>query len=250
MVHLLPLPGSPRFAPPIDRAIEAALRDARAIESGGADGIVFENFGDVPFAKHAAPETIAAMTRVITEVVRETRLPFGVNVLRNDGVAALGIAAATGASFIRVNVLAAAMLTDQGIVEGEAAAVLRKRKELGTNALVFADHLVKHAVQLAPADAVQSAKDLRLRALADAIIVTGKETGAEADSEMFELLRAAVDAPLLVGSGLTAENAPLFGRIADGAIVGTSIKAGGEVGREVDARRVEQLLRRFKSGGR
>jgi membrane complex biogenesis BtpA family protein len=205
MVHLLPLPGAPLFGGSIDAVIETALRDARAIEKGGADGMIVENFGDRPFfKKRVPPETIASMTRVIVEIRRDTRLPLGVNVLRNDAHAALAIAAATGAAMIRINVHTGAMLTDQGIVEGEAAETLRRRPQ---GVAIFADLLVKHAVPLAPVDPIQAARDLRVRGLADAIIITGAETGAAADSEMLETLREAIDAPLIVGSAMTAENA-------------------------------------------
>src|SRR2546429_1501958 len=111
MVHLEALPGAPLFRGSIGVVIEAAMADAKALADGGCDGIVFENFGDRPFHKHVSAETIAAMTRVIADV--RPKLPFGVNVLRNDARAAIAIAAATGAQFIRINVHVGAMATDQ-----------------------------------------------------------------------------------------------------------------------------------------
>src|SRR6185436_16040525 len=114
MVHLQPLPGAPLFGGSIDAVVDAAVRDARAIREGGADGLVFENFGDKPFFKNrVGAETVAAMTRVIVEATREVSLPFGVNVLSNDALSALAIAAATGAAFIRVNVHTGVMFADQ-----------------------------------------------------------------------------------------------------------------------------------------
>jgi len=227
----------------LDEVIEDALRDARAIADGGCDGFFVENFGDRPFTRgRVEAETVAAMARVIAELAREVRLPFGVNVLRNDTQSALAIAAATGASCIRVNIHTGAMLTDQGIIEGDAYATLRKRAALAPNVLIFADHLVKHAVPLAESDPMQTAKDLRERGLADAIIVTGAETGAAVDPTRLRALREAIpDAPLLVGSGLTAENASQFAD-ADGAIVGTSLKREGHV----DPSRVEAVVTAFK----
>lgn len=239
MVHLQPLPGAPLFGGSIEAVIEAAAADARALAP--CDGIVFENFGDRPFGKTAGKETIAAMTRVIADVVRETRMPFGVNVLRNDAAGALAVAAATGAAFIRINVHSGAMLTDQGIIEGQAAETMRLRAAIAPNVAIFADHLVKHATPIGPIDIEQSARDLRERGLADAVIVSGRETGAEVDGARFEAVRRALDAPLLIGSGLTAANAHQFAD-ADGAIVGTSIKTGGCV----DRARVEQLIAAFK----
>ena len=241
MVHLAPLPGAPLFEGSLDGVIEAALLDARAIVAGGAAGLIVENFGDRPFFATRVPaETVAAMTRVVAEIASEVSIPIGVNVLRNDARSALAVAAATGASFIRVNVHTGAMVTDQGVIEGDAAETMRVRAALAPSVFVFADHLVKHAVPLAPAEPVQVAKDLRLRGLADALIVTGAETGAAADPKMIEVLREAVDAPLIVGSGLTADNAASF-HAADAAIVGTSIKREGRVDRE----RVAAIVRAF-----
>src|SRR5438552_14116094 len=142
MMHLRALPGAPLFGGSLDQVIETAMADDNALAAGGCDGIVFENFGDRPFHKHVNPETIAAMTRVIAEV--RPRLPFGVNVLRNDARAAIAIAAATGAQFIRINVHVGAMATDQGIIEGEAADTLRLRALIAAEVLIFADYLVKH----------------------------------------------------------------------------------------------------------
>jgi membrane complex biogenesis BtpA family protein len=247
MIHLGALPGAPRFVS-LDAVIADAMRDARAIREGGCDGFVVENFGDRPFTRgRAEAETVAAMARVIAEVVRETKLPFGVNVLRNDASSALAIAAATGAAFIRVNVHTGAMVTDQGIIEGDAYATLRKRAALAPDVLIFADHLVKHATPLGAVDVIQSAKDLRHRGLADALIVSGAETGAPADAARLATLRAALeDTPILLGSGLSEENAGAFG-VADGAIVGTSVKIDGHVDAAVDAARVERLVRAFKT---
>jgi membrane complex biogenesis BtpA family protein len=181
------------------------------------------------------------MTRVICEV--KPKVPFGVNVLRNDVHAALAIAAATGAAFVRVNVHTGAMLTDQGIIEGEAAETLRRRAALAPEVLIFADHFVKHAVPMGGVDPIQSAKDLRFRGLADAILVTGAETGLPPDAGSVAKLREAVDAPILIASGLSEENVAELAD-ADGAIVGTSIKSGDAV----DRGRVARLVVRWRDG--
>ena len=238
MVHLGPLPGAPSFTS-LDDVLALAMHDAQAIVAGGCDGLVIENFGDRPFTRgRVEAETVAAMTRVVTEIAREVRVPFGINVLRNDALSALAIAAATGAAFVRVNIHTGAAVTDQGIIEGDAYATLRKRAALAPDVLIFADYLVKHATPMGQV----SARDLRLRGLADAIIITGRETGAVADPGMIRELREDVDAPLLVGSGLSAENTSRFAD-ADGAIVGTSIKTDGRV----DRARVEALARAWKA---
>jgi membrane complex biogenesis BtpA family protein len=247
MVHVAALPGAPGYAGSMQAVVDAALRDARALRDGGCDAIAFENFGDWPFFKDCVPaETVAALTRVIGDVSREVALPFGVNVLRNDAASAMAIAAATGAAFIRVNVHTGAMLTDQGIIEGRAAETLRKRAALAAGVLIFADHMVKHALPMVAADEIQAAKDLRQRGLADAIIVSGAATGAEPDRAKFARLRGTLsDTPILIGSGLTEANAATFAD-ADGAIVGTSIKIDGCVEAAVDPDRVARLAAAFK----
>jgi uncharacterized protein len=245
MVHLRALPGAPG-ATPIDRTIDRALRDLESLEQGGVSAIMVENFGDRPFfATNVPPETIAAMTRVVTEMRSATSLPIGVNILRNDAHAALAVAVATGAAFLRVNILVGAMVTDQGIIEGAAASLLRKRAELGSSVAIFADHLVKHAVPLGSPDPLQLAKDLRLRGLADALVVTGTETGAAADPERIRQLRESIDAPLLVGSGISETNAHRYSE-ADGVIVGTSVKKDGDVNAAVDAARVLAVVSAFR----
>jgi len=247
MVHVAALPGAPMYGGSIQAIVDAALRDARALRDGGCDAIAFENFGDRPlFKEHVPAETIAALTRVIVEVVAEVKMPFGVNVLRNDAASAISIAAATGAAFIRINVHTGAMLTDQGIIEGRAADTLRKRAAIAPDTLIFADHMVKHATPMVPLDEIQAAKDLRHRGFADAIIVSGAETGAEPDRASFARVHEALSGtPILIGSGLTEANAGTFAD-ADGAIVGTSIKIDGRVEAPVDSDRVKRLVAAFK----
>lgn len=247
MLHLAPLPGAPLYEGSLEGVLVRALADVEALASGGVDAIAIENFGDRPFRKNRVePETIAAMTRIITEIAHSMALPFGVNVLRNDASAALAIAAATGAAFIRVNVHTGAVLADQGIIEGEAAETLRRRAAFAPEVLIFADHDVKHATSLVPHDPIQSARDLRLRGLADVLVVSGPETGAPTDPSRCERLREALpDVPLVIGSGLTAENAAAYA-VVDGAIVGTSIKRGGEVSAPVDRDRVARVVAAFR----
>ena len=232
----------------MDEIIDAAVRDAKAIEAGGCAGWVVENFGDRPFTRgRVEAETVAAMTRVIAEIASEVKLPIGVNVLRNDAHAALAIAAATGAAFIRVNVHTGAVVADQGIIEGEAADTLRLRASLAKDVAIFADHRVKHSAPIGETSPMQAAKDLRHRGLADALIISGVETGAAADRYVLAALRETVDAPVLIGSGVTASNATDYAD-AEGVIVGTSIKQRADVDAAVDAARLEKLVRAFRGG--
>jgi uncharacterized protein len=241
MVHLAALPGAPDFAD-MSAVVERALADAAALAYGGVHGIMIENFGDAPFFPGTVPpETVAALTRATVEVRRATTLPIGVNVLRNDARAALGIAAATGAAFIRVNVHVGAMLTDQGWISGMAHDTLRTRVALGADVAILADVLVKHAVAPAGLSAADAARDCWERGRADALIVSGAATGVAAPADRLAEVRSAVPAaPLLIGSGLTAGNSADLLAHADGAIVGSTLKGADGA---VDVDRVRALMK-------
>jgi len=245
MVHLPSLPGSPRWDGSMARVVASALADARALIEGGVDALLVENFGDAPFTPgRVEPATVAAMSVVAAEVRRALPgAPLGVNVLKNDARAALAVAAAVGAEFIRVNVHAGAVLADQGIVQSDAYGTLRDRRLLGVDVAIFADVGGKHAVPLAPVELEQTARDLVHRSLADALVVSGPATGQATPLAEVKRVRSAVpNVPLLIGSGVTAETAAELLSVADGLIVGTSVKRDGDVERPVDRARVEKLV--------
>lgn len=244
VVHLAPLPGSPRGGAPLAVIVDAAVRDAEAYRDGGATALIVENFGDAPFRKGAVdPHTVAAMALAVHAVAAAVSLPVGVNVLRNDAQAALGIAAMAGGSFVRVNVHTGVMVTDQGIVEGEADRSLRYRRELGASVAIWADLLVKHAIPLGDQTLEDVARDAVERGLADAVILTGVATGRPPSPDDARRVRDVLPGtPIYVGSGVTAGNARAFLPAATGFIVGTWAKLDGKVGNPVDADRVRRLI--------
>lgn len=244
MVHLKALPGAPRYENNLSAVIDAALADANALEQGGVDGIMIENFFDAPFFKeHVPPETVAAMSRVVTTIRQKTKIPLGVNVLRNDGISALAIAAACDAQFVRINIISWAMLADQGIIEGRAAEIARYRKMLGANVLIFTDCLTKHAVALAPQQMEWVALDTWERGGADALVISGKATGYATDlGDVIAARKGVPDAPLLIGSGVTLENVSDFLPLVDGVLVGTSLKVDGRVENTVDVARARAVV--------
>jgi membrane complex biogenesis BtpA family protein len=248
VVHLQPLPGAPRAAGPLEAVLERARTDARALAEGGCDGLIVENFGDAPFLPGpVGPETVAALAVAARELA-SLGLPLGVNVLRNDARAALGIAAVTGARFIRVNVHTGVMATDQGLIEGRAHETLRLRRALGADVKVFADVQVKHAAPVGPRDVAQAVRDAVHRGLADAVIVTGPGTGQAVDLAELRAARAAAGpgTPLFAGSGVTAATAREVLALADGAIVGTAFERDGVSGNPVDVARVRALVQAAK----
>lgn len=227
MVHLGPLPGSPAYDGDLDGTIAAAAADAEILTEAGFDGIMVENFGDAPFFADDAPKvTIASITRAVNAVYEASRLPIGVNVLRNDGLGALAVAAATPATFIRVNVLSGTMYTDQGPIVGNAAEIARMRAAVCPDVAVMADVFVKHATPPAGLTLVDATHDLVERAGADAVIVSGVGTGSAADLEDLRTVAETSDLPVFLGSGVSIDNVEAMLSVAHGAIVGTSIKVG------------------------
>lgn len=247
VIHLDPLPGSPRFGGDLPAVIDGASRDAEALARAGFDAVIVENFGDAPFFRgRVGVETVASMAVICDAVRRASSLPLGVNVLRNDGESAFAIAAATGARFIRVNVLVGARVTDQGLIEGDAATLLRARMRMGAAGVsIAADVDVKHSVPLgaralSPEDEALEAVE---RALADAVIVTGSRTGSEADVAVIERVRKAVPhTPVWLGSGARHETAEAWLRYVDGIIVGSALRADGRAGGRIDAERARTFV--------
>jgi len=244
VVHLLPLPAAPRGSAGFEVVRTRALHDAEALARGGADGAMLENFGDAPFAPDRVdPHVVAAMAVLAAEITRTfPELRLGINVLRNDARAALGIAAIVNAEWVRVNVLAGAAVTDQGVIEGRAHEWLRYRRELGARVQLVADVHVKHARPLAGGHIADAAADLYRRAGADVLIVTGSATGAPADDDDVNAVRAAVpEAPVWLGSGVSFASAPRWRERVHGAIVGTALHQGNDVRAPLSREAVQRM---------
>ena len=243
MVHLEPLPGSPGFRGDFEAVLARACADAQVLQAAGFDGVVVENFGDAPFFGDDVPDvTVAVMTRAVTAVIEAAAIPVGVNVLRNDARAALAIAAATGAAFIRVNVLSGTMYTDQGPIIGNAAEVARTRAVLCPDVAVLADVFVKHATPPPGLTLESAAHDLADRGGADALIVSGTGTGSPLDIRDLRRVRAATRIPLFAGSGVTPATVAEILAIADGVIVGSALKEGGAARGPVDPERAAAFI--------
>jgi membrane complex biogenesis BtpA family protein len=247
MVHLPALPGAPGFDG--DRAAirERAVEDAEALVAGGMDAVLVENFGDAPFHPGEVPRhTLTELTALVGAVRRAVDVPVGVNVLRSDGPGAVAVAAATGASFVRVNVHTGARVTDQGVVEGQAHETLRLRDRLEAT-----DVEVKHSAPLGDRPVDEVARETVERGGADGLVVSGPATGEPVDTARLERVAsvtAATGVPLVVGSGTTPETVAELLDVADAAVVGTALKQAGEVTAPVDRARVERLVAAARGG--
>ena len=249
VVHLQPLPGSPAWRGDLEALLRFAVKDALAYQKGAADALFIENFGDIPFTKGCVgPETVAAMAAAGRAIRAAVRLPFGFNVLRNDARAALALCAACGGKFVRINVHTGAMLTDQGIIEGNAYETLRYRQRLCPQVKIFADVHVKHAAPLGNWTIEDAARDTVDRGLADALIVSGAGTGLATQlADVQRVRRTAPTTKILLGSGVTTANVRDFLPVADGFIVASSLKLRGHLPNPVDPKRVAALARAIRT---
>lgn len=234
-LHLKPLPGSPEFED-LEDVIDHAVRNAKKLEEGGVDAIIVENFNDRPFLMEVGKETVAAMTVVAKEVRDSVSIPIGINVLRNDGIAAASIAKAVKADFIRVNQLFFPSFTPEGIAQPIAGELFRFIRSIKLRVMVFADIQVKHAVHFAGIEEyIENAE----RSLADAFVVTGETTGKPPKPSLVKRVAETLRAPIIVGSGITPENIDKFRKYAYAFIVGSYFKRGDEI----DVERVRRLCK-------
>lgn len=257
VIHLPALPGAPRSSLSAAECARVAAADARALAAAGFDAIIVENFGDAPFfATKVPPVTVAAMTAcavAVRDAAPSTAL--GINVLRNDAEAALAVAVASGASFVRINVHIGARVTDQGVIQGDAATTLRLRRALGGDAIaIWGDVDVKHSAPLGPPRPIaQEVEDLVKRGGAAAVLVTGEGTGKGVDVEKLATVKRvarAANAPVLVASGATIDSLPTLAANADGVIVGTALRKGYVPGGAIDGDLAKEFAEAFRASFR
>ncbi|MFX1521804.1 MAG: BtpA/SgcQ family protein [Promethearchaeota archaeon] len=241
VVHLPALPGSPQFSKDLEGICKFAITDARTLEEGGCDGIIIENYWDQPFLEKMAVETVASLTKIAFEIKRNVSLPIGISALRNDPFAGLAIAHAIGGKFIRVNVYIGAAVVGIGIVQGCAAELQRYRNKLRSDVKIFADIDVKHATPLVKVPIEREAREAAFRGNADGLIVTSEETGSPPELEIVKRVKNAVsNIPVIVGSGVNSNNVQELLKVADGAIVGSSLKQN--ITSPIDANKVRLLV--------
>jgi hypothetical protein len=247
MIHLKPLPGAPHFTGGnLHPVLEAALADADALYEGGVDGLIVENAWDLPFSKpeDIGFETVAAMSVIVDRIIQHSKLPVGINILANGAIQSLAVARATGARFVRVNQWVNAYVANEGFIEGPSAKALRYRTFIkGDDIKIFADVHVKHGAHAIVAD--RSVPEQTRDAVffdADVLIATGQRTGDETPVEEVTSIQSATLLPVIVGSGLSTQNASALMEKADGAIIGSSIKYDELWWNPVEVERVRKLM--------
>lgn len=247
MIHLLPLPGAPRYGGSVARIVEAACAEADLYAAAGIDSLMLENMHDAPYLNgRADAETVAAATAACAAVrARHPRARIGLQLLAGANREALSVALAAGLDFIRAEGFVFAHVADEGIIESCAGELLRHRARLRAEGIaVFADLKKKHAAHAITSD-VTLAETAEAAAFfgADGVIVTGAATGkAAAPADVAEA--ACGGLPVYVGSGLTPENLGDYAG-ADGYIVGSYFKKDGHWMNPIDRARVERFRAAF-----
>jgi membrane complex biogenesis BtpA family protein len=249
MVHFPPLPGTPLYddreslRPILDRV----LHDVEALQAGGVDGLMFCNENDRPYVMQADPVVVAVMARVIGEILPTIKVPFGVDVLW-DPVAAIAIAKATGGQWVR-EVFTGIYASDMGLWDTRCGEALRYRKQIdaGHIRLLF-NICAEFAAPLGGRDVADVARSVAFSSLPDALCVSGSMTGSTVDLNDLARVKAAVPGMVvLANTGTTAANIAEQLSVADGAVVGTSLKRDGVTWNPVDVARVRAFMAAVKA---
>jgi hypothetical protein len=244
MAHIGALPGTPLYdaGRGMDGLIENVARDVEKLQAGGVHAIMFGNENDRPYRFTATPETLAAMTAVVTAIKPTLRIPFGVNYLW-DPTASIAIACATGAAFAR-EIFTGLFASDMGLWRPNAADALALRRNLGRPDLKLLFNInAEFASSLDARPIEMRAKSAVFSSLADAILVSGPLTGHAVDASDLKKVRDAVPTtPLFANTGVRIDNVRDIFAIADGCVIGTHFKVDGDTWNPVDGERVKRFM--------
>ena len=249
MAHLPPLPGTPLYdrTAGVRGIVEAVKRDVHVLLEADVDAIMFCNEGDRPYQLKAGPEGAAVLARVVTECAPSDR-PYGVDFLW-DPVCALGVAVATGASFMR-EVVTGFYESDMGPWAGDAAALLRERRRLDADDVaVFMNVTPEFASTVGTRSPAQVARSVAVSSIPDAILVSGPMAGAEPHVEAVAAVREAVpqEIPVILNTGAKAGLIDRYWDVVDGCIVGSDLKVDGYTWNPVDPVRAADFVAAVRS---
>ncbi len=249
MCHMLPLPGDPHYDAKkgMGYVVDMCRRDLSALQEGGVDAVMFSNEFSLPYLTRVETETVAAMARVIGELMGDIRIPFGVNVLW-DARKSLDLAAATGACFVR-EIFTGVYASDFGLWNTDVGATVRHRRHVNAEDVRLLFNIVPEAARyLADRDIESIARSTVFNNRPDALCVSGLVAGAEADSSILKRVKDAVpQTVVLANTGMRLDNVEKQLSIADGAVVGTTFKKDGVFENPVDASRVRQFMERVRA---
>lgn len=250
MVHVKALPGTPQSNLEIPQIIEEALKEAITYKNAGIDAIMIENMHDIPYLKGGVGHEVSSVMTLIAYLIKqETKLPIGMQILAGANKEALAAAKAANIDFIRAEGFVFAHTADEGIIEAQAGELLRYRKQIGANNIaIFTDIKKKHSSHAITGDVnlIDTAKAARFF-LSDGVIVTGNHTGSSASVDELKALKQIIDFPLLIGSGITADNVTNYLSLCNGMIIGSYFKEGGYWENKLSFDRIADFMERVKT---
>lgn len=248
MCHLRALPGDPDYDPIKGMAwvVERAREDLRALQEGGVDAVMFSNEHSLPYLTKVEPITTVAMARVVTELVDDIRVPFGVNVLW-DPIASIDLAVATGAAFVR-EIFTGVYASDYGIWNTNCGQVIRHQHRVhGQHVRLFFNIVPESAAYLAERNLTDIARSTVFNTRPDALCISGLTAGAETSQTILQEVKDAVpDTPVFANTGVRLSNIEQQLAVADGTITGTTFKRDGYIWNEVDVNRVQAFMQKVK----
>lgn len=245
MVHAGALPGTPQNRLPAGEVRRQAVAEAQLLARCGMEALLLENMHDRPYLnRQAGPEVVATLAVIAAAIKAETGLPTGIQVLAGANREALAIALAANLDFIRAEGFVFAHLADEGWMDSDAGNLLRYRKQIGADHIqIFTDIKKKHSSHAVTAD-ISMEETARAAGffLSDGLIVTGSSTGEPADPAEAERVKKCTPLPVIIGSGITADNLHRFWTAADAFIVGSSLKTEGKWYNPVEESRVRAFV--------
>lgn len=250
MIHVDALPGTPKHQFSVQQIIDHAVAEAELYAASGVDGIAIENMHDIPYLKEVVgPEITSLMAVIGREIKRAVQIPCGIQILAGANQAALAAALAAGLDFVRAEGFVFAHVADEGIIESNAGTLLRYRKQIGADHIpIFTDIKKKHSAHAITGDvSLEETAHAAEFFLSDGLIITGVATGQEADLAEIQRVKAAVQLPVMVGSGVNLQNVDRYLAVCDGLIIGSWFKREGHWTETVDGERVKRFMGRVES---
>ncbi|MGB0838933.1 MAG: BtpA/SgcQ family protein, partial [Chitinophagales bacterium] len=245
MIHLLPLPNTPAYENNWQQIVDHAVAEAIYYQKTGIDAVMIENMHDTPYVNgYATPEVIAAMSIIAHKIKSAINLPCGIQILAGANKAALAVAKAAQLDFVRVEGFVFGHVADEGWIDAQAGELLRYRRQIDAqHILVWTDIKKKHAAHALTQDVnlletAHAAQFFR----SDGVIITGSATGQATDLVALQTLQNKVKLPIIIGSGITADNLPQYFSLADAFIVGSYFKENGHWANALNHERILRLM--------
>ncbi|NPA44535.1 MAG: BtpA/SgcQ family protein [Chlorobi bacterium] len=250
MIHTEANPGTPNYNNSVKEIINKAVAEAKVYESAGIETVMIENMHDIPYLNRNVGHEVSTLMSIIAyEIKRQTSLKLGIQILAGANKQAISSAHSAGADFIRAEGYVFSHIADEGLMNSDAGELKRFQKQIGAeNILIFTDIKKKHSAHSITSDVsiLETAKAAEFF-LIDGVIITGNSTGTEANVKEVELVKKNTNIPVLIGSGINADNIKTFYKFADAFIIGSYFKENGYWANKLDNKRIQDFMNVFNN---